>query len=39
MNQFFGLSFEAVTAEIEYRRGMLAVSAPRRLRRARRAVR
>jgi hypothetical protein len=40
MNSFSGLSLEALTAELEYRRSLLAPATPRRLRRAgRRAVR
>jgi hypothetical protein len=39
MNQFTALGTEAVAAEIAYRRTVLAVSTPRRSRRARRAVR
>ena len=39
MNQFTAFGTAAVTAEVEYRRIQLAVSAPRRPRRVRRAVR
>jgi hypothetical protein len=39
MNQFSALGTQAVAAEVEYRRIVLAVSTPRRPRRARRAVR
>ena len=39
MNQFTAFGTQAVTAELEYRRTLLAVSAPRRPRRVRRAVR
>jgi hypothetical protein len=39
MNQFTALGTAAVTAEVEYRRLVLSVSTPRRLRRTRRAVR
>jgi hypothetical protein len=39
MNSFTALGTEAVTAELEYRRRMLAVGTPRRVRRSRRAAR
>lgn len=39
MNTYSGLSLEALAVELEYRRSRLAVTSPRRHRRARRAVR
>jgi hypothetical protein len=39
MNTFSALGQEAIAAEVEYRRRMIAVSTPRRLRRSRRAAR
>jgi hypothetical protein len=40
MNSFSGLSLDALAAELDYRRGLLAPATPRRLRRAtRRAAR
>jgi hypothetical protein len=39
MNQFTAFGTDAVTAEVEYRRAVLTVSSPRRVRRARKATR
>jgi hypothetical protein len=39
MSEFVGLSLDVVRAELEYRRSLLAVSSPRRIRRARKVAR